>query len=210
MKESSMRLTVSILLLLSLLFLNSCLTFQHKLSSKISERCRSLIEKPQADLHTKDLIESCKLYKKRSYKPVWISGENDYQKVVQFMAALKRLNEEGLEPMDYKFLSLKNALSTSLTLKEEELVNLELTATYGLQKLINDCYSGKVKFESDRYWSIPQISYDIHDILESVQKKKPSDIIQESLPSSPGYKRLKKLLVKYRRLQFNSNYRITR
>ncbi len=131
-------------------------------------------------------------YKNYKYQTVWQS--EDYRKFV--IQELGNASDEGLDPIDYSYPSIKKNEDNYDSLSDEQLVNYDLLLTQSMQTYISHISKGKVN---------PLVIYDDYDLKEKkvdvnailtecIDKNDFKDIIENCKPQHELYKNLKECL----------------
>lgn len=143
-----------------------------------------------------------RFYRARGSRPVWISSGRTGDATGELIRSIERAGEEGLRPGDYHLAGLRELLhrEESGLLEEKELVDLEILLTdawllYGAHRV-----SGRVNPETiDAEWVAARREVDLAASLEeAVARGRTTDALDDLLPDSPGYARLREAYRKHR------------
>lgn len=131
-------------------------------------------------------------YKSNNYQTVWQSEE--HRKFV--LQEIGNAENEGLDPIDYWYNSIKKNESNYDDLTDEQLVNYDLLLTQSMQSYISHISKGKVNplvIYND--YDLKEKIVDVNSILrDCIDKNDFPDIIEDCKPSHPMYKNLKESL----------------
>ena len=148
-------------------------------------------------------------YERRAYRIAWSGNGGPFPQVYDLVAAIRIADREGLRPADYHLRRIEAALGMLPDMHRETqpidprlLVDLDLLLTdafliYGFHLL-----DGRLDAESiDPEWHIESSEEDLPRVLEdALGANRVRDALEDLLPRTPCYQRLKDARAGYRRL----------
>jgi murein L,D-transpeptidase YcbB/YkuD len=144
-------------------------------------------------------------YEQRRDAPVW-SGREPHRRATQFVDALQRIGDAGLDPRDYDTEELTRLLAQATSHgplarinRERTLARLDVRATCAFLRVAPHLRDGHVPAQAlDPDWSPPSRNRDWLAILKHPIEHDPAQTLEELEPRHPGYRRLRDALDRYR------------
>ncbi|TDW46455.1 murein L,D-transpeptidase YcbB/YkuD [Flavobacterium sp. 270] len=136
-------------------------------------------------------------YKSETLKQFYNSSENktvwgNLKKRTYILSLLKKADELGLNPEDYKAANLEKFEKRIGSLSDKDLATYDILITYNFELYLTHLYKGKLdpkKLYST--WDLEEKTFDINDTLIKAFNKNKLDSIAENLqPKSETYKEL--------------------
>ena len=143
-----------------------------------------------------------RFYVKREFKPAWVSDHN--LSIEEFVGALCRADQEGLNPGNYNINALGRLHSAGYTkdgLQDEErakrLAQLDVALTYAFLTYGNHLTNGYARPQWDTRADTIRMDDQLQKALSEGTLR---EVLTELLPAHEQYRKLKEVLAAYRRL----------
>ena len=142
-----------------------------------------------------DTSDSVRLYyQKTNYHELWYLDEN--RKAL--LSEIKKCNEEGLNPADYDYETLKILEKNRKTLSEEKQISYDIVLTQSFEKLALHLFKGKLNPKT------LYANWDLHPkeialsgyLLKALKEQKIASTFKELKPKHIVYQLLKKSLIR--------------
>lgn len=166
-------------------------------------------------LHADTMV--LRFYVDRSFKPAWVNDQGVSPLADTLIALLKTSEEEGLKPEDYHFYKLDSLLN-SVVKQYQISQEWNLTSLADLDLILTDAYllygshllSGRVDPETvDPLWLTQYPEIDMTLVLkEALIKKNLKKSLQELLPGTRDYYRLRDELARYKAIAWRGGWPI--
>ena len=140
-------------------------------------------------------------FKSETLKQFYNSSENktvwgNLKKRTFVLTQLKKSEELGLNPEDYKASTLQKFESRISNLSDSDLGTYDILLTYNFEKYLNHLYKGKLdpkKLYTD--WDLEEKTFDVNNVLiKAFNENKLDSIVMNIQSKSPTYKQLLKAL----------------
>jgi len=143
------------------------------------------------------------LYERHDYARVWSRSDS----IEQLFAALKTIDEDGLDADDYHYdtlLALRSALATG-TLDTASAADYDILLTDSLVRLGYHLLVGKVDpVELDNHWNMDDTIGDLDTALalaQAIDKGTVDELVERLRPQHPAYAQLRAALARYRAIR---------
>ena len=145
------------------------------------------------------------LYDQRRDAPIW-SGREPHRRTTQFIDALQRIGDAGLDPRDYDTEDLTRLLAQATSRgplarinRERTLARLDVRATWAYLRVAPHLRDGHVPAQVlDPDWSPASRSRDWLALLKHPMERDPARTLETLEPRHAGYRRLREALDRYR------------
>jgi len=142
-------------------------------------------------------------YARRDYRPAWVGDKEISSQIGPLLQALKRVETEGLNPMDYHLAEIEaqlkmaeKALKKKRPLQPEDLADLDLLCSDAFLACAGHLAHGKADPETHAAaWQGPCIDESLAALLEdALMKGQVAEALESLPPQHPFYKNLKTAL----------------
>ncbi|HYM80452.1 MAG TPA: L,D-transpeptidase family protein [Candidatus Limnocylindria bacterium] len=146
-------------------------------------------------------------YEQRGFKPAWSNGRKPNPQLEEFLARLRRVGDDGLNPEAYDsgllqrmHRSVSDAPQPGVNDHVRALARLDVRATHSYLRLAEHLARGRVPAAAlDRDWTIAQEVVDWPAHLDRALDRREVALALDALePPHDGYRRLKTALAGYR------------
>ena len=161
----------------------------------LSEALRALVKKKSLpDINKRDWARLQAFYGKRGYEPAWLTDKGGIRyRAMDWRAALRDAEVEGLEPNDYHLQAIETRLPHKL---RAERLELELLLTDAFFRYHADVRAGQ---KDDPKWRIAAPKEDAAARLETLLASEDvGATLKELPPPHQGYRELRQALAQYR------------
>ena len=147
-----------------------------------------------------------RFYKHRAFQPAWITEHGPQPQATILINAIHEANREGLRPQDYHLAAIealleqtRHSVVTGRSVEPDKLVDLDLLLTDAFLLYGSHLLTGHVDPETiQAEWFIKRREADLVELLESaLQENRIAVALEDVRPQSPGYARLKQVLLDY-------------
>ena len=147
-----------------------------------------------------------RFYKHRAFQPAWITDHGPQPQATILINAIHEANREGLRPQDYHLAAIealleqtRHSVVTGRSVEPDKLVDLDLLLTDAFLLYGSHLLTGHVDPETiQAEWFIKRREADLVELLESaLQENRIAVALEDVRPQSPGYARLKQVLLDY-------------
>jgi L,D-transpeptidase YcbB len=149
-------------------------------------------------------------YEKRDFAPLWVNKNKLTKRAERLLEYLAKADKEGLNPEDYKTISLSDFSSdiSHLADNEKALLHLEIELTRTALKYARHISSGRVKPSRINENLAPTLP--LTDIAATLQalaaNEHPEEVLKLLAPQHKGYQRLKAALAIARKQTGTKNW----
>jgi len=147
-----------------------------------------------------------RFYKHRAFQPAWMTEHGPQPQATILINAIHEANREGLRPQDYHLAAIealleqtRHSVVTGRPLEPDRIVDLDLLLTDAFLLYGSHLLTGHVDPETiQAEWFIKSREADLVELLESaLQENRIAVALEDVRPQSPGYVRLKQVLLDY-------------
>ncbi|WP_455203225.1 L,D-transpeptidase family protein [Kaarinaea lacus] len=151
----------------------------------------------EADLIWLDLRT---VYSHYNYRPIWFNQEGLSARAKHWIQKLKHTDKQALNPQDYNLCFIERHCKDK---RPEQQVWVELLLTKALMHYSEQIYAGRIRPEEENiHWYIRPQEVNAVELVVSVLDTQDFEAGLEALhPPHAGYKRLRKALQRYSKLQ---------
>jgi len=148
-------------------------------------------------------------YKPRRYRPYWSNGRELRRQSKDVLNTIHRVEEAGLDPLDYEWAHLDRLASQSERtnrpaerMRPRTMARFDVTATYAVLRIAEQLRAGRVPRRwLDPDWAVDSLTPPRLEALEKTLGRDPSKLFAEMEPGHPGYLRLREALARYRAIE---------
>ncbi|HMB89332.1 MAG TPA: L,D-transpeptidase family protein [Rhodothermales bacterium] len=162
-----------------------------------------ITEQSPAYLRERDHIHKAiqRLYKRRSYQPAWFYDTALRANAEDLISILRRANEEGLDPADYRLDAiLQHIQDLADTPEPEAVAETDALLSFAFIDYASDLYNGRISPEDvDPEWYTETKQKDYAEILETaLNQDNLAATLQDLAPVHKSYQHLRDALATYR------------
>lgn len=147
------------------------------------------------------------LYLKDNIRPYWVNTYGPYQKAEALLSVLNTAEEDGLNPDHYRLIDIHNLWESK---KSEDLARLDVMLTLAMGAYVTDMREGRAVtclLDPKLFAAARDQKVDIIEVIrQGLSAPDLVQFLQQQAPQHFGYQSLKKILVKYRKLEARGDW----